>query len=477
MRSLEKIFKKITFKNTAIYVVISFLQKAIGFFLLPLYTAVLSPTAYGTVNVVTTIVGLLSAICSLSLNGAASRFYFTYKSDPERIKKIWGSCITFVVANSLVLCCLFGFLHRYLLDPLAGGIDFNPYILLGLIAIGLSPVYIFFQSMLQTEQKGRSYGLNNLAAFLLNIGLTLFFVLVMKWSAAGILAANAITNLVFFIYSGIRIFPHIRVGIDWKILKESLRYSLPLIPYNLAAFTAVTIDRLFLNNMRGTAEVGIYSVGYQFGNIMNVITAAVLQAYSPWFFDHIEKGAPGREAIRRNVGMIVSVFAFLGVGITYASPLLMRFMVNARFSDSWRVVAPLTTGYAFYGVYLLTCNGLFAKKTYYLPLVTVLGALLNIGLNILIIPHLGMFGASLSSLLYNVSISIFTLVLVEKVEHIGYKYSSIMLPFLISMPISSCLFLMTGLSLLPWFSVAAALVAIFRIGNVPPEQGKNNGAF
>ena len=73
---IERVFRKVAFKNTAIYVVISFLQKAIGFFLLPLYTVVLAPSDYGTVNVVNTIVGFLSTLYGLSLNGAAGRFYF-----------------------------------------------------------------------------------------------------------------------------------------------------------------------------------------------------------------------------------------------------------------------------------------------------------------------------------------------------------------------------------------------------------------
>jgi O-antigen/teichoic acid export membrane protein len=457
---LERLLRKITFKNTAIYIVISFLQKAIGFFLLPLYTAVLAPTDYGIVNVVNTIVGFLSALYGLSLNGAAGRFYFRYKDDTDRLQKMWGSCLTFTLANTVVLSLVFGIFHGALIDPLAESVAFSPYIILGLISTGLSPVFVYFQTMLQVEQRGRSYGLNNLATFVLNLGLTLFFLLVLHWSAVGILAANAVTNLVFFVYSGLRILPRVRLGIDRKLLREALRYSLPLIPYNLSSFVALMIDRLFLNNIKGTAAVGIYSVGFQFANIMNVVTAAVLQAYSPWFYAQIEKGDIGKQAIRRNIGVIVSFFAFVGVTLVYVSPLLMRFMVNERFTESWTVIPPLAMGYVVYGIYLLTCNGLFASKTYYLPLATVFGAVLNVLLNLVIIPKLGMIGASISSLLYNLFITVFLVILVERVEHIGYGLSSLVVPILIIIPALSLTYAISPLALVPWM-IASLFVVIF----------------
>jgi O-antigen/teichoic acid export membrane protein len=187
-------------KNSGIYGIVSILQKAIGFFLLPLYTAYLSTTDYGIIGVVSSIVSFLSLFYMLSLNGAVTRFYYEYKSDEERVKELWGTIITFVLINSLLLSSILFTFHKYLLDPFAKGINFYPYIFLGLIAITLNPMYSIFQSTLQTRQIGRKYGLNNLIFFIINLVLTIILVVVFNLKAVGVLLAAAITNGIFFIY-------------------------------------------------------------------------------------------------------------------------------------------------------------------------------------------------------------------------------------------------------------------------------------
>lgn len=444
--AIRKILGTSVLKNSSIYMVIAFLQKAIGFLLLPLYTTLLTPTDYGRVSVVNTLVGFLSVIYSLSLQGAASRFYYKYKDDPERTKKIWGTCFTFVMMNTVLLSLVFGCFHSVLLDPFAENVAFNPYILIGLIATGLSPVFSYYQVILQTSQDGKRYGLNNLFFFVLNVSLIIVFIVALHWGAVGILAANAISNGVFFVYSLWKILPRIRFGIDKSILVEALKYSLPLIPYNLSSFIALMIDRLFLNKITGTAQVGIYSVGYQFANLVNVFTAAVAQAYSPWFFNQIEKGAEGRERVRRTMGLAISVFSFVGLFVSLASPFALDLMVSRAFSRAWIVIPPLAMGYAFYGTYLLVCNGLYIAKTYYLPLITAIGAAMNIILNVILIPRLGMFGAAVSGMFYNVFITVFLVLLVERVEKIGYRARDLWFSALVCFPLSFVTYSLGGIS-------------------------------
>lgn len=186
------------YKNSTIYLLVSFLQKALGFLLLPLYTAILSPKDYGTINVVTSIGAIVAVLFNLSLHGASMRFYYKCKDDPAQVSRIWGTNITFVALNTAVLLTLFIVTHRVLLDPFAEGIAFYPYLLIGIISSALGGVFLFYQAMLQARQDGRGYGLNNLVFFVLNTILTVVFLVVFRWSAVGVLAASAISNAFFF---------------------------------------------------------------------------------------------------------------------------------------------------------------------------------------------------------------------------------------------------------------------------------------
>ena len=384
-------------KNSGIYVTVQVLQKGISFFLLPLYTAFLTPADYGTLNVVTSISSLLSVFFVLSLNAAAARFHYTHLDNEHQIKKIWGTLCVFVVINSVVLGAVFIALNRFLLTPFISEIDFYPFMFLSILCTILSPLYLFFQQYLQTRQDGERYGANMMLNFLLNVGLILFFVVVLKKGVVGVLLANVITSLVFFIYVLIVFIPKIIIRIDKSILKPAFKYSLPLIPHSLSSWLMAMVDRIFVNNMTGTAEAGVYSVGYQFGNILNVLTYSINQAYSPWFLERERKGE--MHQVAKVAELLTLGYCFVALGISLYSIEVLKVMVsNDEFLSAWRFIPFISFAYVFSGTYCFYINILFLKHTEWVPVVTFTSAIVGLLLNILLIPKIGSIGAGISCL-------------------------------------------------------------------------------
>jgi len=246
-------------KNSAIYSFVTVLQKGIMFFLLPVYTAFLSPQDYGVLNVVTSISSFISIFVLFSLNASATRFYYQNK-DPEYSKNLWGTLTSFVVVNSIVIGTLFISLHRYFIDPFIGEINFYPLMFFGIVNVILSPLYLFFQTYLQTLQKGSFYGINSLIYFIFQVSLVILFLTIFNLGVLGVLLANVITSVVFFIYVGFVFLKKIKLGIKRIILKPALIYALPLLPHSLAAWTSGVLDRLLLNDMAGKAQTGLLVV-------------------------------------------------------------------------------------------------------------------------------------------------------------------------------------------------------------------------
>ena len=384
-------------KNSGIYITVSVLQKAIMFFLLPLYTAFLTPDDFGVLNVVISISSLLSVFFLLSLDGAASRFHYIYLNDEHHIKKIWGTLCSFVIINSLFLGMVFIILHRFLLDPLIQGIDFYPFLFLGIINSLLSPLYFFFQKYLQTKQDGIRYGINMMINFLLNIGLVVFFVVGLRKGVLGILLANVITSSVFFIYVLISFIPKIVIRLDKEILKPAFKYSLPLVPHSLSSWLMAMVDRIFVNNITGKTETGLYSVGYQFGNIVNVLTTAVNQAYIPWFFEKEKNGEI--QQIVKVAELMTLAYCFIALGISLFATEILKIMVSNDFQIAWRFIPFIAFAYVFSGLYYFYVNVLFLKQTKWVPVITFCSAVAGLILNILLIPFVGTIGASISCLI------------------------------------------------------------------------------
>lgn len=373
------------------------LQKAIMFFLLPLYTVFLTPEDFGVLNVVISVSSLLSVFFLLSLNSAAARFHYIHLDDKHQIKKIWGTLTSFVILNSILLGAVFIVLHKYLLTPFVKGIDFYPFLFLGILNTIVTPLYLFFQQYLQTQQNGVRYGINMTLNFLLNIGLVILFVVVFKKGVVGILLANLITSIVFFIYVLFAFVPRLSVGLKENILKPAFRYSLPLVPHSLSGWLMAMVDRIFVNNMTGTSEAGVYSVGYQFGNILNVLTFAVNQAYVPWFFEREKKGEI-QQAVKV-AELLILVYCFVALGISLFATEALKIMVTNDFQSAWRFIPFISFAYVFSGLYCFYVNVLFLKHTKWVPIITFSSAMVGLALNFLLIPKIGSIGASISCLI------------------------------------------------------------------------------
>ena len=381
-------------KNSAIYSIITILQKGISFFLLPLYTAFLSPADYGVMNIVTTVTSLLSLLFLLGLSSAATRFYYQHKDDEQYIRELWGTLLTFVVINSVVLGSIFLLLHKYLIDPIIGNVPFYPYFILGIATTIVSPLYLFFQSYLQTRQQGGRYGINLLSNFLIQTFLIIMFVAGFKMGVLGVLLAQLITAVLFFIYVLIAFLPKVKMGINIAILRPAFKYSLPLVPHLLAGWSTGLLDRLLINGMKNESETGLYSVANQFSSITSSLTNAVNMAYVPWFMERYEEKRFHDITKAGNAAVLLySCVAFL---ISMFCPEVLKIMVTEQFQRVWNIIPLLSFSCVLNGVYFLFVNTLFLQKTKYVFVITITALLFNLGLNLLLIPQFSYVGSAMA---------------------------------------------------------------------------------
>jgi O-antigen/teichoic acid export membrane protein len=408
--------------NSVIYSIITILQKGILFFLLPLYTAYLSTDDYGVLSVITSVSSFFSIFIILSLDGAGTRFFYRNKN-PQYAKILWGSLISFVLINSLIIGVLSILFHEYFIDPIVRNINFFPYILLGIVNVILSPLYLFFQTYLQTLQNGIYYGFNSLLYFLLQITLIIIFLVVFNLGIVGVLLANAITSFVFFIYVMIVFFPKVKLGFDKSILIPAIRYSSPLIPHSLSSWSTGMIDKLFLNDLAGKSETGLYSVGQQLGSIIGLMAASINKAFVPWFFEKEAIGKEGINQIRGVSEIIILICCFIAFFVSLFSKEILYVMAAKEYQNAWIIVPILAFSNVFQAMYYLFINVLFLKHSSFVFIVTIASAVINILLNIILISIAGMIGAAIACFLTLFFRSVFALILsILKNKNIRYRW-------------------------------------------------------
>lgn len=385
------------FSNSIIYTVVTILQKCVSFFLLPLYTSFLTPADYGITGVVTSVSSFLAIFTTLGLNNACGRFYYKYNGEKQYVRRLYGTIGSVILINSLFVGGLFIALHKWIIDPLIGNIDFYPYVFLGLLNVMVTPLYLLFQAYLQTTQDGVKFGINAMLNFLLQVGLTILFVVHCKMGALGVLWAMLITSIVFFIYVIFAFFRCQQVAIDKGILNESAKYSLPLLPHELANWSNSTIDKLLLNGVRSESDAGLYNLGSQYGSVATTMSIAINSAYVPWFFDKSNDVSNNMHQIRKMSEMITWVVSFVCMGMAlYAQEILGLMISNPAYDGVWKVTPFLICGTIFGTIYFFYVNVLFLRNTGVIFVITVLSIAVNIGLNLLLIPSLGFIGCGIA---------------------------------------------------------------------------------
>ncbi|MFU7516434.1 lipopolysaccharide biosynthesis protein [Clostridium sp. HCS.1] len=455
--------KKRLLKNSGIYSLVQILQKAIGLFLLPVYTALLSPSDKGITDVVQPLVAFLSIFYTLSLNSAVVRFYVDYKENNKKLKEFWGTCISFVIMNSFILTIILIIFKDVILLPIAKGINFYPYIILGLISITFNPIYTIFQSTLQAKEQSALYGLNNLLYFIVNLSLNIFFVVVLRVGALGVLLALAITDTIFFIYTLIKFIPTITMKIKKSYLIQALKYSLPLLPHSLSGWAVSMIDRLFLNGYEGLAVPAIYSTGSQFANIINVITVAVNQAYVPWFFEKMKDKEKNELEIVKVSEYTTIIYCFLAMGMSLFGPEIFKIMVADAYSEGWKVIPLLSFSFVFNGIYYFYVNPLFYNKkgVKYIAIGTFTGAILNSLLNIVLIPKFSMMGAALASLIAMILSCILVYLISKRIEPIRFNIVKLFFISGVFLAVSMLSFIIIGFSF--WKSILIKTIIVLII--------------
>lgn len=408
--------------NSFVYTVLGVLQKAINFFLLPLYTIYLTPADYGVINVVMSIASFFSFFFTLSLQGASTRFNFKYADDSEKVRKIWGTNFLAICFNSLLWGILIFLTHRFVLDKISGDIAFYPYLLIGLLTTLLSPLYLYYQAYLQAKQKALAFSINSLLFLFVTILSTILLVVFLRMEALGVLIANLIVNSIFVIYVIIVFSYKVRLRIDAELLKESLSYSLPLLPHNLSGWVNGMLDRLFINKLVNAASVGLYSIGNQFGFIINTLGLGINQAFVPWFFEK-EKSEVGCKQIVHMANIGIGILLIISFSISIFAKEILFLMTSPSYHVAWKIIPVLCYANLFDCFYYFFVAVLFLNKTSHLSYVTFSSAIIGAIINYVFILNLGYMGAAYSLLFVQLVKSIVVLILsLKKRPDIDYKW-------------------------------------------------------
>jgi O-antigen/teichoic acid export membrane protein len=179
-------------------------------------------------------------------------------------------------------------------------------------------------------------------------------------------------------------------------LRRLLAYGVPLVPTSLAYWVFTTSDRVLLGNLSTLEQVGLYSVAASVINIANIAILALGQGWNPHAIQAYEADqASARVLFSRMFAYILAGFGLLAVGLTVFADELIGILATSDFAGAAAAVPALAIGMMAYASTQVTAGGISLKaRTMYLAAYSWMAAIINVVLNLVLIPPFGMVGAA-----------------------------------------------------------------------------------
>lgn len=417
-------------RHLGVYSVGAALSLACSVALLPVFATQFSASQFGLVATAQVVVLAAATVARVGINSGMFRFLAVYHSRRESnaadaivVTCLAASIASALVATLLVLAGLSLLGTRLPADARLVGIliAFN---------ITVSAPREMGEFALRAKQQSTQYVLLSSSFVILSTVLTGALVVVARGGVPAVFAAPLLANVVIAPVALYTLRRHLKLkALSLVELKRALRFGVPGMPALLADWVTQYSDRFFLTRFSGLAQVGVYSMGYRIGLIeQQVLGAATQAAWDPFVLSsYSNRDGP------RVIGRVATYFAVAGMALVVlisASAPTVFTVIHARHEYFAATTVVFLIAFAnFFATlqYLFSAPTSITLRPEVGTLLRFLAALINTGLNILLIATFGMLGAAWATVLTFFISALVTEAVGRRLWRIGYEYRKLAL--------------------------------------------------
>lgn len=379
------------FSDTVILAIGTFGSKLLVFLLMPLYTALLSPSQYGTAELITGTANLIMPFACVGITSGIFRFAAEKGTDREGVFSsgmvLLGAGLCGTVLLGAVALCI--------------GAAWRTEIFLVVLYVLAADLQAVCAQYVRAVDRTRLFAVQGILNTLVTVGFNILFLMAFDLGVTGYVLSTVVGNLLTtaFLVVSARLWRVFRLShVSRTAMRELFRFSLPMVPTTICWLITDLSDRYLVSWFCGEAVNGVYSAAYKIPTIVNLVSGIFMQA---WQFSAVVQSADGEECSRFYSqvfrGFLSVIFIGSG-GLILLSPWLCRLLLNSAYHEAWRYMPTLLCSAALESVVsFLASVYMVRKKSMHSFLTAVAGTGLNLLLNFLFIPRTGTFGGALGA--------------------------------------------------------------------------------
>ncbi|CCY05105.1 MAG: oligosaccharide flippase family protein [Eggerthellaceae bacterium] len=439
-------------KNLGLFALSGFIPKAISFFLVPLYTSILSTSEYGIADLISTTVLLLIPLFTAQVQDAVLRFTLDKSYDNKTVFSVGIKTVclgTVLVGGGCCLVCLSGL---FPIEP--------EYLFFTGFTFAVMAFYNVLTLFCRGIDRVGLVAVGSIIHSVLTLILNIVFLVVIRLGLTGYLMANSLGTLVSVLYIVAygRLWHYFTFKTSWAIVGEMLKYSLPLIFSVIAWWVNSASNRYVLTAMVGLSASGLYAIAYKIPSVLSIFGNVFSQA---WSISAIKEYDP-----KDSDGFFGKMFTFMSFGMVVTCSLVMIFNIplasilySNEFFDAWCYVPFLLVAVVF-DILCQFIGGVFTavKDTKVLAVTTISGAFVNLIACLSLVPLVGIIGAAISAVLGYAVVLILRLIMVRK--HISMKVKWWKTVVIFSLLITQMTISVFGLESIKWQLIILLMIVL-----------------
>lgn len=372
------------------------MTKGIGFLLLPIYTGYLSVAEYGTLDYLLIIGTFLAVVLPLEVSQGLHRFLPEKIDDPSVITSYYSTGFWFTTSVYIVFSVFCSVFSKSLSDLILGTSETYLLIIIASWMYTCNSLVYLGTSLLRSKLNPFKSTLLSILSALTTALVASYALIILDLGVEGVLGAMLIGSLISLLLSICFTYRNLAITFDMRKLKVLLKFSLPLVPSSISVIAAMYVDRLVIKDILTLDDLGQYAFASRIAMVASFVMVGFQQALSPLIYRSYRRKETAFD-IAKLFWFFIAVSIVATLGLFLSRFYLLDILGNDDYKEAAALITPLSISVLVSSCYLFFPGLSIAKKSNLIAIITVLGALMNLGLNYFLIQEIGLIGAAYSS--------------------------------------------------------------------------------
>lgn len=416
------------------YSVASLLVMISGFISFPIFTRIFSIEEYGVLNLISGTLALVTGIAKLGIQHSIVRFYGEIKSGRSAVNLLNYRSTTFfgMIMMSTIVTMIWVIVSQMIPSSWWSDRNITGLLLFTSVLVIVRVVDSCLSNFLRAEERSGLLSVYRIASRYLGLAMVLFTLFYVAcdlrsfYGATIVIETSSVVFLFMFLRHGFSFTPF---EFSSTLFKRMLVFGIPMIGFELAGIILNIGDRYVIQALLGSAPLGIYSVGYNFCEYVQIIVfSSIGQAIMPMYVRSWEENGeePTRHFLHQSLHFYSMVALPVVAGLSAVGGDLLVFLASKKYMESATIIPLIIGGMAIDGIVIIVGAGLFIRKqTFMIAGLVGSCALFNIVLNVVLVPQWGIIGSAFATLISYLALALTMLRVSSKTMPISFPWTSV----------------------------------------------------